>query len=94
MYVFSATGVAKKDMDGIQMGQEVPFIVYISFKDLFGAEKLCQLYLIRAGFKDIKIEKHKHVSQKLLDDSRVVNADKPLKDALQSGYHIQMFDAH
>ena len=94
MFVFSATGTARKKMKNIEPGQEVPFIVYISFKDQFGAEKLCHLYLLRAGFTDIVIEKTKAIEDKLLKDKRVLMSDKRLRDAVEHGYHIQVFDAH
>jgi hypothetical protein len=92
MYIFSATGVAKKPLEDVEIGQSVPFIVYINFKDLFGARKLCQIYLMNAGFGDIKIENMKEVSPTLLQDVRVLAADKALSDAVQHGYHVQMFD--
>jgi hypothetical protein len=92
MYIFSVTGVARKAMDDIEAGQSMPFIVYINFKDLFGAEQLCKIYLYKSGFTDVEIEKRKLVEKKLLDDPRVLAADKVLKDALDSGYSIQMFD--
>lgn len=94
MFIFSVSAKARKELEGIAVGQEVPFIVYINFKDPLGAEKLCQIYLIRAGFTDINIEKRKAVQEKLLKDPRVVQADKSLKEALDTGYSIQLFDSH
>jgi hypothetical protein len=44
MYIFSANGKAKKAHDGIAEGQVMPFIVYVNFIDLFGAEQLCKVY--------------------------------------------------
>lgn len=92
MYIFSATGIAKQDMDDIKEGQSMPFIVYVNFKDLFGAEQLCKIYLYKSGFTDVEIEKRKLVEAKLLTDKRVLAADKVLKEAVESGYSIQMFD--
>ncbi len=57
MYIFSVNARAKKSFDDVKEGQLVPFIVYINFVDIFGAEQLCKIYLIRAGFTDIDIEK-------------------------------------
>ncbi len=94
MFIFSVSAKARKAMEGIAIGQEVPFIVYINFKDPMGAEKLCQLYLLRAGFNEIEIGKRKTVSESLLKDQRVVNADKALKEALEKGYAVQLFDMH
>ncbi len=94
MFIFSVSAKARKAMEGIAVGQEVPFIVYINFKDPMGAEKLCQLYLLRAGFTDVEIGKRKTVSESLLKDQRVVNADKALKEALEKGYAVQLFDRH
>ncbi len=92
MYIFSANGCAKKDMDDVKEGQIVPFIVYINFVDLFGAEHLCKLFLMRAGFKEIEIEKRKLVPSSLLADPRVIAADKAMAEAVKCGYWIQMFD--
>jgi hypothetical protein len=92
MYIFSVNAKAKKARDGIQEGQLVPFIVYINFVDMFGAEQLCKVYLMRAGFTDIEIEKRKLVPSNLKDDPRVVAADKAMAEAIKTGYMIQMFD--
>lgn len=92
MYIFSANGKAKKTFEDISEGQVVPFIVYINFKDLFGAEQLCKMYLMRAGFTEITIENRKLVPGNLTGDQRVVAADKALAEALKDGYMIQMFD--
>ncbi len=92
MYIFSVNAKAKKARDGIQEGQVVPFIVYINFIDMFGAEQLCKVYLMRAGFTDIDIEKRKLVPSNLKDDPRVVAADKAMAEAIKTGYMIQMFD--
>jgi len=92
MYIFSVNAKAKKSRDDIKEGQQVPFIVYINFIDLFGAEQLCKVYLMRAGFTDIEIEKRKLVPSTLTGDPRVVAADKAMAEAIKSGYLIQMFD--
>lgn len=92
MYIFSANATAKVARDDIAEGQRMPFIVYIHFADLFGAEQLCKVYLMRAGFTDIEIEKRKFVPGKLLNDERVIKADKALQEAVKSGYMIQMYD--
>ena len=92
MYIFSVSAKARKAMDGIAIGQIVPFIVYINFKDALGAEKLCQLYLLRAGFIDVDIEKRKALDDKLIKNVNVLNTDKALKEAFDKGYSIQLFD--
>jgi hypothetical protein len=92
MYIFSANGKAKKAHDGIAEGQVMPFIVYVNFIDLFGAEQLCKVYLMRAGFTEIDIEKRKLVPSNLTGDPRVVAADKAMAEAIKSGYMVQMFD--
>lgn len=67
MYIFSADAKARKDFDqDVKAGQKVPFIVYIHYADLFGAEQLCKIYLMRAGFTDINIHKRKAVEPALL----------------------------
>lgn len=93
MYIFSVDAKARKDIDrDVKEGQNVPFIVYIHFADLFGAEQLCKIYLMRAGFTEINIHNRKAVAPSLLADERVVAADKAMAEALDGGYHIQMFD--
>ncbi|MDQ2075496.1 hypothetical protein [Marinimicrobium sp. ABcell2] len=92
MYIFSANATARVARDDIEEGQQMPFIVYVNFVDLFGAEQLCKVYLMRAGFTDIEIEKRKFVPGKLLNDERVINADKAMREAIEHGYMIQMFD--
>lgn len=92
MYIFSVNATAKVARDDIAEGQRVPFIVYINFMDLFGAEQLCKIYLLRAGFTSVEIDKRKFVPGKLLNDERVINADKAMQEAIRSGYMIQMFD--
>jgi hypothetical protein len=94
MYVFSVNGTAPTDFDGFQQGDSVPFIVYINFRDLFGAEQLCKLYLNQQGFVDVNIEKRKMIEPKYLSNKKLLNADPSLKEALDSGYAIQVFSAH
>jgi hypothetical protein len=94
MYIFSASAKTKKAFDEFAENDEVPFIVYINFKDLFGAENLCKLYLMQQGFFDIVIDKRKMLQDKLLSDKKLLKADKPLSEALKSGYSIQIFEAH
>lgn len=92
MYIFSANATAKKAREGVKEGQRMPFIVYVNFIDLFGAEQLCKIYLMRAGFTEIEIEKRKLVPSNLTSDARVIAADKAMAEAIKSGYMIQMFD--
>jgi hypothetical protein len=92
MYIFSVNAKAKMARDDIKVGQSVPFIVYVNFIDLFGAEQLCKVYLMRAGFNEIEIEKRKLVPSTLTNDPRVVAADKAMAEAIKTGYMIQMFD--
>ncbi|MEJ2419682.1 MAG: hypothetical protein P8Y45_22710 [Exilibacterium sp.] len=94
MYIFSVTAKTRRDIEGFCQGQQVPFIVYINFKDLYGAEKLCQIFVIKEGFYDVVIEKRKLVTEKSLADEKIVEADKALKEAIKTGYAIQMFSAH
>ena len=92
MYIFSVNAIAKDDRQGVKAGQMVPFIVYVNFIDLFGAEQLCKVYLMRAGFTDIDIENRKLVPSNIRNDPRVIAADKAMAEAIKSGYMIQMFD--
>jgi hypothetical protein len=94
MYVFSVNARTPKAIDNFAKGAEVPFITYINFKDLYGAEQLCRLYLLQQGFEKPRIEKRKLIEQKFLQDKKLIDADPALKDALNTGYSIQIFSSH
>lgn len=94
MYVFSANARAKETFEDFAKGDEVPFIVYINYKDLFGAEQLCRLYLIQEGFEKPAVNKRKLIEEKFLQDQKLIDADPSLKEALESGYSIQIFTSH
>ena len=65
MYVFSVSAMAKETVDGIAEGQNVPCIIYINAPKKEGAEKLCILQLLRAGFHRVILEKHKKIAPKV-----------------------------
>lgn len=92
MYVFSVNAIAKQSVQGVAQGQNVPFIVYINAPDQGGAEKLCELHLMRAGFHEVEIEKHKKVAPHALGDHKVLAAHRGLREALDQGYSIHLFD--
>lgn len=94
MYVFSVSAKTNKAIDGFNQDDIVPFIVYINFKDLSGAEKLCQLYVQQQDFYDVVIEKRKLIEDKFLSNQKLIDADKALKDAIDTGYAIQVFNSH
>ena len=94
MYVFSVNARTTTAMEDYAKGDIVPFIVYINFLDLFGAEQLCRLYLVQQGFNKPTIEKRKLIEPKFLKDQKLIDADPTLKEALQSGYSIQVFSSH
>lgn len=91
MYVFAASATATRTHQDLVEGRRAPFIVYIDFKDLFGAEALCKLLVMREGFKDVEIEKLQWLTAEKCQDKRIQAADKGLREALQSGYAIQLF---
>lgn len=92
MFVFSVNATARKELAGIAEGSQVPFMVYVNYLDRFGAEQLCKVYLLRAGFKDIQIEQCQAISAESLRDDSLLQADPSLKEALESGYKIRMFE--
>ena len=94
MYVFSVNARTPKALEGFDKGAEVPFIIYINFKDLFGAEHLCHAYLKQQGFERPSIEKRKLIEEKFLVDQKLIDADPALKEALNTGYSIQIFSTH
>jgi hypothetical protein len=94
MYVFSVNAKTRAAIEGYAADSEVPFIVYINFKDLLGAEHLCKLYLMKEGFYDIDIANRKLIGEKYLSNKKLVAHDKALRGALESGYTIQLFESH
>jgi hypothetical protein len=70
----------------------MPFIVYIDYSDLFGAEHLCKLYLMQAGFTDIVLEKRKQLSGEQLE--LMSKTDTDIKVTLKRGFYLRMFDSH
>lgn len=94
MYLFSVDATPKADKDDLKAGKVYPFIVYINYKDLFGAEHLCKLYLMRAGFTDIKVMKRKALEKNWAENKKVLQADKALQECLDYGYSVQLFEGH
>lgn len=94
MFVFSVNARTPKAIEDFPKGAEVPFIVYINFKDLHGAELLCRSYLVQQGFEKPSIEKRKLIEERFFNDQKLIAADPALKEALDTGYSIQIFSAH
>ncbi|GAB3371432.1 hypothetical protein NCG89_04400 [Spongiibacter taiwanensis] len=95
MFLFSVNAVSKSTQGDFKEGEDVPFIVYIHFADLFGAEQLAKLLVMREGFRDVKIEKRKHLDDKvLMDNDSGLGRDPQIQEALKKGYCIQAFSAH
>jgi hypothetical protein len=89
MYLFSINAVSKTTQGEFKQDEEVPFIVYIDFKDMFGAEQLAKLYVMREGFKDIGVIKRRQIK---VDAS--LAQDAQVQEALKKGYCVQAFSAH
>ena len=92
MYLFSCTATAKKVLPGINIGDKKPFIVYIHFADLLGAEHLCKLYLMVEGFHQIQIEKRKQLATEQVIGLQ--EHDEDIREALKTGFQIRMFESH
>lgn len=92
MYIFSCNATAKIARENVAEGESMPFIVYINYEDLFGAEHLCKLYLMRAGFRDIVIEERKTINEKVI--GKLKQRDEDAIAAIKKGFHIRMFDRH
>lgn len=92
MYLFSCNATAKQAMADVAKGETMPFIAYVDFADLFGAEYLCKLYLMRAGFVNVEIEKRKHLPAETVAEMKAKDTD--IQQALKHGYHLRMFDRH
>lgn len=94
MYVFAVNAKTPKAFDDFVPGDVVPFMVYINFKDLTGAELLCQFYVEQSGFESVKIEKRKMIADQFLSEQKLIDADPHMKEAIETGYAIQVFSAH
>lgn len=94
MYVFSVNAVAREAMDDISAGQTVPCIVYINAPKLEGAKRLCTHRLMRAGFVQIDIEQHKKIAANVLADNKQIAAHSGLREAMDKGYAIHVFEEH
>ncbi|GLS24824.1 hypothetical protein [Marinibactrum halimedae] len=92
MYIFSVTAKAKTAIHGFEAGHEAPFIVYIDFKDLIGAEQLARLFVMKEGFYEVVIEKRRRLTKDKV--IRLKRKDQQIKEALETGYAIQLFDEH
>lgn len=90
MFIFSVTAKAKTAIDGFKQGDTAPFIVYIDFQDLMGAEYLARYYVTKEGFYDITIDKRRQLERNKLADFAKKNAQ--VKESLKTGYAIQLFD--
>lgn len=89
MYLFSINATSRQDQGDFKAGEECPFIAYINFIDLFGAEQLATLYLMKEGFRDIKILKRRFLTGDTLQSD-----DPQIAEALKKGYCLQAFSSH
>lgn len=95
MYLFSVNAISKRDQGEFKEGEDVPFIVYINFKDLFGAEQLAKVFVMREGFREVTIEKRKHLEDRVIQDGEnALSRDPQIREAQLKGYCIQAFSAH
>ena len=94
MYLFSVNATAKKTHGEFTEGESAPFIVYIDFKDMFGAEKLAQLFVMAEGFKDVTIIKRKMIDNAQIPKNPAFAKDPQITEALAKGYCVQAFSAH
>jgi len=90
MYIFSVTAKAKNAIDGFEKGATAPFIVYVNFPDLVGAEYLARFYVTKEGFFDIVIDKRRQLARDKV--AKFGEKNKQVKEALSTGYAIQLFD--
>jgi hypothetical protein len=93
MYIFSVTATAMRDTDDAKSGESRPFIIYINFQELFGAQSLVRAYLIRAGYSQVNFEDQKHLSNEQLGDHAKVAGNPMIVTALRDGYAVQLFEA-
>lgn len=94
MYVFSVNAITPDNFDEFRAGDEVPLMAYVNFKDLTGAELLCKFYIEQEGFESVEIDKRKLIAEHFLSNKELINADPKMKEAIESGYSLQIFSAH
>ena len=90
MFVFSVTAKAKSDIDGFERVESAPFIFYIDFQDLVGAEYLARYYVTKEGFYEVTVDKRRQLERDKL--AGFAKKNKQVKEALKTGYVIQLFD--
>lgn len=91
MFVFSCNATAKTDLAEVKQGETLLFMVYINYADLFGAEQLCQMYLMREGFTNIEMEKRKFIQAATVEKLKF--KEKDIQEAMKDGFFIRMFEA-
>ncbi|WP_373090056.1 hypothetical protein [Zhongshania sp.] len=94
MYLFSINATAKITHGEFTEGEQAPFIVYIDFKDMFGAENLAKLFVMAEGFTKVEIEKRKLIDNAHIPDNPTLAKDPQILEALVKGYCVQAFNAH
>ena len=94
MYLFSINATAKTTHGEFTEGEKAPFIVYIDFKDMFGAENLAKLFVMAEGFTKVEIEKRKLIDNTHIPDNPALAKDPQILEALAKGYCVQAFSAH
>lgn len=94
MYLFSVNATAKKTQGEFTEGEQAPFIVYVDFKDMFGAEKLAQLFVMAEGFRDVTVIKRKLIGNTQIPSNPALAKDPQIIEALAKGYCVQAFSAH
>lgn len=90
MFIFSVTAKAKDAIDGFEKGAEAPFIVYVDFQDLIGAEYLARFYVTKEGFFDVTVDKRRKLKSENV--TKFAQENKQVREALKTGYAIQLFD--
>lgn len=90
MFIFSVTAKTRSAIEGFERGASAPFIVYIDFQDLMGAEYLARYYVAKEGFYEITVDKRRQLERDKL--AEFANKNEQVKEALKTGYAIQLFD--
>lgn len=90
MYIFSVTAKSREAIDGFEKGASAPFIVYIDFQDLAGAEYLARYYVTKSGFSDVVVDKRRQLAKDKI--GKFGEKNKQVKEALKTGFAIQLFD--
>ena len=68
----------------------MPLIVYVDYKDVTGAEYLAKFYVAKERFFEVVVDKRRLL--KADGVKKLSKTNSQVKEAIKTGYAIQLFD--